>query len=275
MKAIAALMTVHNRRTKTLKCLECLYACFIPDGYSLDVYMTDDGCTDGTPDAVRKKYPSVHIINGDGTLYWNRGMWNAWNAAAKDEYEFYFWLNDDTYLYPNAISTLISNSDDYTNQVIVVGATENSAKTILTYGGRKEKKIPIPSGGAVEVDYFNGNAVLIPRYVYNILGNLDYYFCHSKGDFDYGFRAGKAGIKMLQAGDIVGVCEKHARIDKWCDPQVCLSERWKVMWSPTGMSPVEFFYFDKKHKGYGSAFIHFFSIISRCVFPSLWLRHKS
>lgn len=274
MKKIAVLMTVHNRREKTLKCLECLYACPIPSGYSLDVYMTDDGCTDGTPDSVSEEYPSVHILKGDGTLYWNRGMWNAWNEAAKEDYDYYLWLNDDTYLYQNAVSSLISTSDDYDSQAIVVGATENSDHTSLTYGGRINRKIPHTSGTPVEVEYFNGNVVMVPRHVFHQLGNLDYHFRHSKGDFDYGFRARKTGIKMIQAGEVVGVCDIHANIDKWCDPQISFEERWKAMWSPTGMSPVEFFYFDKKHKGCGSAFIHFFSIISRCVFPSLWLRHK-
>ena len=36
------------------------------------------------------------------------------------------------------------------------------------------------------VDYFNGNIVLVPQFVFRQLGYLDDYFTHSKGDYDYG-----------------------------------------------------------------------------------------
>ena len=45
-------MTVHNRKEKTLKCLSQIYSMNIPEDVKLDVYMTDDGCTDGTPETV-------------------------------------------------------------------------------------------------------------------------------------------------------------------------------------------------------------------------------
>ena len=274
MKRIAILMTVHNRQEKTFRCLECLYANVAPKGYVFEVYMTDDGCTDGTPEAVKERFRDVHIIKGNGNLFWNRGMWAAWNVAAKEDFDFYLWLNDDTYLYIDALNMILDLSSKEADKAIIVGATENPEKTEMTYGGYVEGLRQIPQGNPIEVDYFNGNVVLVPRAVFQKLGNLDYYFRHSKGDFDYGFRAKTAGIKMVQTGQIVGACEKHAQMDKWCDPLVSIAERWKAMWSPNGMSPVEFFYFDKKHKGYGSAVTHFLSIISRCLFPSLWLKHK-
>lgn len=77
MRTIAALLTVYNRKEKTLACLRELFAQNIPDNYILNVYLTDDGCTDGTPEAIAIEFPSVHIIKGDGSLFWNRGMYAA------------------------------------------------------------------------------------------------------------------------------------------------------------------------------------------------------
>ena len=74
MKHIAVLMTVYNRREKTLKCLRNLFNQRIPTDFSLDVYLTNDGCKDGTPEALRSEFPQVRIIEGDGSLFWNRGM---------------------------------------------------------------------------------------------------------------------------------------------------------------------------------------------------------
>ena len=83
MKALAILLTVHNRRENTLRCLQCVNAQLPVSGVEADIYMTDDGCTDGTAETVSKRFPEVRIIKGDGGLYWNRGMIAAWEAAAK------------------------------------------------------------------------------------------------------------------------------------------------------------------------------------------------
>lgn len=62
MKSIAVLLTVFNRKEQTLQCLSNLFAQTIPNGYDLDVYLTNDGCTDGTPEAVSTQFPQIIII---------------------------------------------------------------------------------------------------------------------------------------------------------------------------------------------------------------------
>ena len=47
-RRLAVLMTVHNRKQVTLSCLDALFKSHL-NGCRFDVYMTDDGCTDGTP----------------------------------------------------------------------------------------------------------------------------------------------------------------------------------------------------------------------------------
>ena len=47
MKTIAVLLTVFNRKEKTIQCLKRLYNILPLEGYLVDVYLTDDGCTDG------------------------------------------------------------------------------------------------------------------------------------------------------------------------------------------------------------------------------------
>lgn len=131
MKTIAVLLTVHNRKEKTMKCLENLFNQQIPSGYSIAIYLTDDGCTDGTVEAVKKRFPTVQIVQGDGTLYWNRGMWTAWNAAAKHNHDYYLWLNDDTYLLPGAIEELVQSATRCHEDAIVVGACRDEKHHVL------------------------------------------------------------------------------------------------------------------------------------------------
>src|SRR5699024_4852003 len=113
MKDIAVLLTVFNRCEKTISCLKNLYAQKLPKNVSFDVWLTDDNCTDGTPLAVAKEYPDVHILTGEGIRVWNRRMINAWEAAAKyKEYDAYLWLNEDTNLNKGALETLVKTADE-------------------------------------------------------------------------------------------------------------------------------------------------------------------
>lgn len=273
MKTLAVLITVHNRKEKTLLCLQRLYNQLLINEYQVDVYLTDDGCTDGTPEAIRRKFPEVYIINGDGNLFWNRGMYTAWKEAAKKDYDFYLWLNDDTFVYFNMFTTLLQASQSKKHQAIIVGATQSTDYQQATYGGRLPNgKIPTPNGELALIHHFNGNIVLVPKSVFQKLGNLDYYFTHSKGDFDYGLRAGKAGIEMFQAGTYLGECELHESLDKWCNPKIPLKQRWEMLHRPNGMPPKETFYFEKRHFGLVPAIFHFLTIYLRCIIPQLWIK---
>lgn len=268
---IAVLLTVHNRKAKTLECLRQLYAQLPLNGFKVDVYLTDDGCTDGTPEAIRQKFPQVHIIHGDGNLFWNRGMYTAWQEAAKEDYDFYLWLNDDTILLPNALMTLLNNSHSLKNQAIVVAANRASKEEKVTYSGHNKNGLIIPNGNLQPCDTFNGNCILIPRYVYNKIGNLDWKFRHAIGDLDYGYRAKKAGINIYVSSEYLGLCDTNPQRAIWTRKEVPLIKRIKNLYSPLGYAePIPFFHFERKNFGLVTAIKHFISIHIRVLFPQLW-----
>ena len=268
-------MTVFNRKESTLSCLKSVYDLCLQNCYIINVFLTNDGCTDGTPEEVARNYPEVTIINGNGNLFWNRGMWTAWNVASKKNFDFYLWLNDDTFLYPNALEELLKASSLKDNKSILVGSTKSSKTAIITYGGyTKDKRYVIPNGDIQHVHHFNGNIVLVPRYVYNVLGNLDPFFTHSNGDIDYGMRGNEAGISSFIVGEYLGECERHTSLDKWCNPDYSLKERWKALHKPNGMPPKEKFYLQRKHQNIFVATFHFFTIYLRCFIPQLWRLKK-
>lgn len=273
-RSLAILLTVYNRKSCTLKCLQQILSQELKGfDIAINIYIVDGGSNDGTVEAVRNLFPDVHIKVNDG-VYWNRGMYAAWEwASSVRGYDFYLWLNDDTFIYPFCISTLLEESLQYKDKAIIVGATVDSkSKSKQTYGGRLSNGTFPTLRSASEVHHFNGNIVLIPIAVFNKLGNLDPYFQHSKGDFDYGMRALKAGVKMYQAAQVLGECNVHPCLDKWCNPKYALQERWEAMHQPDGMPPHETFYFERKHLGLGKAAFHWLTIHIRCLFPSLWKR---
>lgn len=88
---IAAILTCYNRKEKTFQCLASLFE-IIP---TCKVYLVDDNSTDGTSTLIHQKFPQVYLIQGNGNLFWSRGMYTAWKEAIKENYDYYLWLNDD------------------------------------------------------------------------------------------------------------------------------------------------------------------------------------
>ena len=272
MNRIAILFTVFNRKKTTINCLRELYKIEIPKNCIFDVYLTDDGCTDGTPEAIKNEFPDVNIIKGDGTLYWNRGMYKAWEEAAKNDYDYYLWMNDDVKPYDYLLKVLIETSKELNDKAIICGAVEDEKKTCMTYGGElKYKKFIAPNGKTQRIDYSQGNIVLIPKYVYDIVGNLDSYYGHSRGDSDYGLTAGRLGLEYYQAKCFLGSCELHNELPKCFNPKIAFKTRWKALHHKTGNPPHEVWYYWKKHRGYLFAFYECLKVYVRCVCPQIWI----
>jgi GT2 family glycosyltransferase len=263
---IAILLTCHNRKDKTISCLDALFKATLPKGFALEVFLVDDGSTDGTSQVIKVKFPSVTIIQGDGNLYWNRGMHLAWETAIQyRKHDYFLWLNDDTILFKNALKEMIY--DAIKSNAIIVGTTISSSEDKLTYGGRILKKgLVEPNGALQHCDYFNGNIVLIPQYVQAKIGINDTLFHHSLGDFDYGIRAKNNNINIYVAPKTCGICELNEGFKSWLRKDIPLKQRIKLLYSPTGNNPIEFFKFDNRHNGLLSACFHFITIHFRLLF---------
>ena len=275
MKTIAVLLTVFNRKEKTLKCLENLYSQLPVDGYEVDVYMTDDGCTDGTPEAVTEQFPQVNIISAKGDLFWNRGMCTAWKVAAETrDYDAYIWLNDDTFILDKGLDRMLLHYEETNGQAIVVASVCSALTKEVTYSGHIKGHKISPNGELQECDSFNGNFVLIPQMVFKSIGNLDWAFKHAIGDLDYGYRARKAGFKNYVSKDFLATCELNPQLPKWARKEIPFMERIKNLYSPLGYAePIPFFHYERCNIGMATAVKHFISIHLRVLFPGLWKTH--
>lgn len=276
MENIAVLITCHNRKDKTISCLTSLYKEIKPltDSFKTDVFLVDDGSTDGTSDAIRAGYPAVRIIQGNGNLYWNKGMYLAWHTAAGFDYDYYLWLNDDVYIMSFGLITLLRDSREFDHKSIICGVCEANDGSVSYSGYTKKNKKLIPTGQPVGCDYFNGNMVLIPKYVFHKIGNLDPLFHHGQGDFDYGLRAKKKGINSYISSTVTGKCERSTSLPVWCNPTFSISERYKAFKSPLGGRPGTTFIFQYRHLGFMPALLHYFTIYLRLLFPDLYNRKK-
>ena len=239
-----------------MKCLQALFDTALPTGVcSLIVYLVDDGSTDGTTEAVEKQFPEVHIIKGTGNLYWNKGMRLAWkNAADSRKFDFYLWLNDDTFLDKEALIEIFHDYEEAkeikNTEIIISAACRSGINTdVYSYGGRTENGPVIPNGKLQMCKYINGNAVLVPKSIHEKLGNLSDDYTHGIGDNDYGLRALQNGFLCFTTKSFVATCPPNIGIPGWCDPKVPFKNRWRLFHSVRGLNIKEYIKFRKKFWG--------------------------
>lgn len=240
---IAALLTCHNRKTKTLACLQSLFQ-IAPE---VTVFLTDDGCTDDTREAVEAAFPQVRVVKGDGNLFWNRGMYRAWQEALKGEFDYYLWLNDDVVLYNDFLNQLLACSPK--GEALVCGLIEEPQSHEIIYGGcDRQKRMVGRSEAPQQLYWINGNVVLVPRLIVEKVGILDPYFIHDLGDVDYGMRVREAGFEVLSTPDAIaaGYLNNYCRVRKW---NASLFERFCRLNTPLGSPLSRNFHFRLRHFG--------------------------
>lgn len=227
---IAVLLTCHNRRAKTENCLRSLkdalaaYNNEAKEKVCVEIFLTDDGCTDGTAEMARGVFRDdnvMHILQGDGNLYWAGGMRFCWREAMKrhSEWNFYLLLNDDTVLISSLFLELFDTENysmiTYGQQAIVSGSCCSSKDhSVLTYGGHvftnrflgRDKHVR-PDGKPVMCDTTNANVLLIPVSVVDKIGIFCKRYHHSYADYDYTFMARRKNIPVLLSANVCAICD--------------------------------------------------------------------
>lgn len=244
---VAVLLTVYNRKEITIRSLQSLYNSIklLPNDIGFDVYLVDDGCTDGTSEAVHKLFPQILIQKSSGNLFWSKGMRLAWQTALKeDTYDYFIWFNDDAILYSTALQELFNTANVNSSPYIIVSGAFEDSQHRVSYGGRNSQhKLLTPNGEPQPIYYMNGNLVLISKSVVNKIGIIDSIFHHGLGDYDYGLRAIKNNIVPILTTKYVGQTERHdTDLIAYCSSQYSLKKRFKILYSPKYSPTIEYKY---------------------------------
>ena len=217
---VAVLLTCHNRRARTLACLDALFR-QSATRIRKEVFVIDSSSTDGTSEAIRDCFPKVNVFQAGSDIYWNAGMRMAFAYAHDCGPDYYLWLNDDVLLDKDGLARLLDANRDLQSRrsppAIVVGSTRDPKTGELTYGGvirpdwrrRMHYELVNPRNTMRQVETMNGNCVLIPSSVAARVGNLASVYRHGMGDFDYGHRAVRSGCEVWLVSGTVGTCARN------------------------------------------------------------------
>ena len=255
---IAAILTVYNRKQKTLSCLQHLFSAVqaynrtAEDAVALTVFLTDDGCTDGTADAVRMTFADadIRILQGNGQLFWAGGMRFAWQAAISEgtPWDYFLLLNDDTNVADNVFGQLLA-ADRHGATVsgchgLSSGFTcEPGHPDVISYGGlnfvnktRGRQVLLQPNGRPQHIDLSHANILLVHAQAVQRMGIFHEGFQHGCADMDYSMMAHHHGLPVFSTATVCGECEcdhgtSRDEIDQLA--QMTLAERRRYVSSPT------------------------------------------
>lgn len=257
MSKITVVMTCFNRREKTVNCIRKLY-----EGNKQNEYVflvVDDRSSDGTKEALKALgIAGLCIIDGTGSLFWNGGMHRGVEVAITEygDSDYVLLANDDVDFYPGVIDRMEAALRKNAGMVLVGSTCDTEGN--YSYGGIKYTKgldyeMIGPDRADVECNTFNANCVLIPMAVIKRVGNLDPYYKHSMGDFDYGFKISRAGIGIKVFGEYVGQCNDNPKEGTWQDVSLGVIKRIKLKESFKGLPLKDWFHYLNKNFGFGTA----------------------
>lgn len=214
---VHCLIPVHNRIRETEAVLRCLNAQDYPH---LRVVIVDDGSTDGTADMVRRDFPHVELLSGDGNLWWSGAMARGLRLVlpqTKDG-DFVLFQNNDTLFERHYVRTLVSASEALGRAV--VGSILKDAghpDRIISLGPRvsylkayvrevlPEYQLSQGDGHArpdlpelIDMDALSGRGTLYPVEVFHRVGIVRHrWLPHYLADYEMAARARAAGFRTV------------------------------------------------------------------------------
>ena len=207
---------VFNRSQYTLKCLETLKAQTFQD---FTVVICDHGSTDGSSALISEQFPDTVILTADSSLWWTGAInvcirYVLKNAEATDAL---LTLNNDTELQTDYLQQLLNNSEKYQDAIITSVIHDINTGKLFEIGFRQNwllgtsKPVDFANNhvpndnNTVEVTHASGRGTLFPLSVFDNIGLFDEdHLPHYAADYDFTFKAAKAGFK-------INVCQ-HCRV---------------------------------------------------------------
>jgi len=210
---IYIIIPVHNRKHLTRECLLSLRK---QTFQNCKVIVVDDGSTDGTSEMIKKGFPKVVLLHGDGNLWWtgatNLGVEYALALADQDDY--ILTLNNDTVVGSNYIQTFLNSASEYPKSLIgSISVSDKDESRVVDAGVRinwltakytnltesRRYKDILNAGSLIQkVDVLPGRGTLIPIEVFRKVGLYDFKrLPHYGADYEFSRRANMKGYNLL------------------------------------------------------------------------------
>jgi len=183
---------------------------FVPD-----IYVVDNGSSDKTID-ILKSFPELILIANNENLGFGGGNNLALKQAYKDGYEYFFLVNQDTYLFEDTVATLVREVQKFGERAIFSPIHLDGQANHLDdlFGSRFLKNQDLFADherlledfnnndlkGHYEVKFVNAAFWMLRRKTLEEVGVFHPFFFHYGEDTNYWDRARLLGYKMIVFG---------------------------------------------------------------------------
>ncbi|HID63517.1 MAG TPA: glycosyltransferase family 2 protein [Anaerolineae bacterium] len=195
---------------------ECLRTLFENTRHiSMEVYVVDNACTDGSAEMVEREFPQVHLIRNASRL---RFCTNHNQVLRRGTGRYLLILNEDTEITPGAFDDLVAFMDAHPDAG-AAGVTVLNPDGTLQYSYARFPSlqsclaltlsinrflndghypfVPLPEDDRPrEVDWTNGACLLVRREAMDRAGLLDEEFLIYAEEIDWCYRIRRAGWKV-------------------------------------------------------------------------------
>ena len=207
---IFVVVPVYNRKKLIERFIDCLSEQTFRDFTTIVV---DDGSTDGTSALIADRFPTVHLIQGDGNLWWtgaiNAGIRHLLTLASADDAVLV--INDDLevdadYLeslyhvwqaVPNSLVGSVAVDLKNPERIVDGGRTVNWWTAKLRILNRGKKLRDFDRHHCEDVSLLTGWGTLIPVQVFQKIGLFDDKHFQQCGDTELPVRAKNMGYRLI------------------------------------------------------------------------------
>jgi len=182
------------------------------------VVVIDDGSTDGTHEYIKSNHPNIHVLKGDGGLWWTGGINKGLDFALNElQCNYILWWNNDIEPKDDYLTKILEKIQETdTNTILGSKIFDKNKNRIWGMGGyfnpRTGAKAMYRDGNPedalyqspLEVDWLPGMGSVFHKSVFEKVGMLDYErFPQYHGDSDFTYRAKLNGFKIIAYPDLL------------------------------------------------------------------------
>lgn len=165
--------------------------------YPVTTFLIDNNSPDETPNYIEQYYPEVKLTRSNKNLGFGKANNIGMQQALKENFDYYFLLNQDAYIMPNTINELlkIAQNEDY---AIISPIHMNGDGTHVDFYFRDFvlSKCPLfiddtilnNTRSVYESNFIPAAAWFIPRNTILTIGGFDSLFFHYGEDNNYCYR---------------------------------------------------------------------------------------
>jgi hypothetical protein len=197
-----------NRREDTLRCLASLASVPRPP---IDVFVVDNGSSDGSVAAIREAYPATRLLVSERNLGFAEGNNLAIQAALDAGYDFLLLLNNDTIVARDAVEQLLQPMSADPSLGVVSGAVCYLARpdVVWSAGGQinwRDGSVTSDHYGAPlgrlptapwQVEHVTGCCMLVRAQAVRDAGLLDPRFFMYYEETEWCVRIARAGYRIV------------------------------------------------------------------------------